>query len=174
MLALRLIGATALAAVLSAAGPAAATLCTAAPAAAEPYQVADGHYTSAADPGWVFFLSPPGYGGVRNGQAVNQFGCGIGPDGTVGCDAVPDPDNAGYDPRSVVPPGTNQTVAAPDLPGEYRHSDTLTFTRDVDVLPEGHQLVNGAASCLVGFQGSVSCSTGAHGFTHYSIFGITH
>ena len=164
MLALRLIGAMALA----------GALCAAAPAAAEPYPVADGHYTSAADPGWIFFLSPPGYGGVRNGQAVNQFGCGIGPDGTVGCDAVPDPDNAGYDPRSVVPPGTNQTVAAPDLPGEYRHSDTLTFTRDVDVLPEGHQLVNGPAYCLVGFQGSVSCSTGAHGFTHYSIFGNTH
>lgn len=164
MLALRLIGATALA----------GALCTAAPAAAEPYPVADGHYTSAVDPGWVFFLSPPGFGGVRNGQAVNQFGCGIGPDGTVGCDVVPDPDNVEYDARTVVPPDADQTVATPQQPGEYRHSDALTFTRDVDVLPEGHQLVNGPAYCLVGFQGSVSCSTGAHGFTHYSIFGITH
>ena len=164
MFALRLIGAMALA----------GALCAAAPAVAEPYPVADGHYTSAADPGWIFFLSPPGYGGVRNGQAVNQFGCGIGPDGTVGCDVVPDPDNVDYDARTVVPPDADQTVATPQQPGEYRHSDALTFTRDVDVLPEGHQLVNGPAYCLVGFQGSVSCSTGAHGFTHYSIFGNTH
>lgn len=164
MFALRLIGAMALA----------GALCAAAPAVAEPYPVADGHYTSAVDPGWVFFLSPPGFGGVRNGQAVNQFGCGIGPDGTVGCDVVPDPDNVEYDARTVVPPDADQTVATPQQPGEYRHSDALTFTRDVDVLPEGHQLVNGPAYCLVGFQGSVSCSTGAHGFTHYSIFGITH
>lgn len=163
MMAQRLIGATL-----------AAAWCTAAPAVAEPYPVADGDYTSPADPGWIFFLSPPGYGGVRGGQAVNQFGCGIGPDGTVGCDVVPDPDNVDYDARTVVPPDADQTVATPQQPGQYRHSDTLTFTRDVDVLPEGHQLVNGAASCLVGFQGSVSCSTGPHGFTHYSIFGDTH
>ena len=57
------------------------------------------------------------------------------------------------------------------LPGD---SDTLTFTRDVDVLPEGHQLRNGDAFCLVGYQGSVSCATGEHGFTNYSVFGMTH
>jgi hypothetical protein len=51
------------------------------PGAADDYPVADGNYTSAADPGWIYFLSPRGYGGQRDGQPVDQFGCGIGPDG---------------------------------------------------------------------------------------------
>lgn len=139
--------------------------CWAPIAGAEPYPVAEGNYTSADDPGWVFFLSPPGYG---------NFGCGIGPDGTVGCDVVPHPVPISDEPPTDVPPDANQTVATPDQPGYYRHADALTFTRAVDVLPEGHQLVNGDASCLVGFQGSVSCTTGEHGFTHYAVFGYTH
>lgn len=134
-------------------------------AGADPYPVAQGNYTAADDPGWVFFVTPPGYG---------NFGCGIGPDGTVGCDAVPHPVQISDEPPTDVPPDANQTVATPDQPGYYRHSDTLSFTRAVDVLPEGHQLVNGDASCLVGFQGSVSCTTGEHGFTHYAVFGYTH
>jgi hypothetical protein len=146
----------------------------AAPAAADDYPVADGNYTSAADPGWVYFLSPRGYGGQRDGQPVDQFGCGIGPDGTVGCDVVPKPMQISDEPPTVVPPGADQTVATPWQPAEYRQSDTLTFTRDVDVLPEGHQLRNGDAFCLVGYQGSVSCTTGEHGFTNFSVFGLTH
>lgn len=149
-------------------------LWAATPALAEPYPVGQGHYTSPSDPGWIFFLSPRGYGGTRAGQPVPQYGCGIGPDGTVGCDAVPDPANYGNDPETVVPLDADQTVATADQPGGYRHSDELTFTRDVDVLPEGHQLDNGDAFCLVGFQGSVSCTTGEHGFTIYSIYGSTH
>lgn len=152
----------------------AAAVWVASPAAADPYPVAQGDYTSPSDPGWIFFLSPPTYGGVRDGAPVDQFGCGIGPDGTVGCDVVPDPVQISDEPPTVVPPGANQTVATPAQAGDYRHSDTLTFTRDVDVLPAGYQLVNGTASCLVGEQGSVSCTTGEHGFTHYSVFGYTH
>jgi hypothetical protein len=45
----------------------------------------------------------------------------------------------------LVPPGANQTVANRSEPGSYRFSDTPTFTRDVDILPEGHRLVNGDA-----------------------------
>ncbi|MEI6251940.1 MAG: hypothetical protein WCP30_03965 [Mycobacteriaceae bacterium] len=152
----------------------AAAVCTPTPATADPYPVAQGHYTSVSDPGWIYFLTPPGYGGARDGQPVNQFGCGIGPDGTVGCDAVPSPEQISDEPPTVVPPDANQTIAGPQQPAHYRHSDTWEFTRDVDVLPEGHQLVNGEASCLVGYQGSVSCTTGDHGFTHYGIFGYTH
>jgi hypothetical protein len=38
--------------------------CCATPAAADDYPVAEGHYTSVSDPGWIYFLSPRGYGGV--------------------------------------------------------------------------------------------------------------
>ena len=154
----------------------------ASPAAADPppsddtnvYPVAQGHYTSVSDPGWIYFLTPTGIGGDRDGQPVTQFGCGLGPDGTVGCDAVPNPEQVGDVFATVLPPDANQTNAGPHQPGQYDHSDMLTFTRDVDVLPAGRQLVNGDAFCLVGFQGSVSCTTGDHGFTHYSVFGTTH
>lgn len=156
--------------------------CAASPAAGDPspsddinvYPVAQGHYTSVSDPGWIYFFTPTGVGGVRDGQPVPQFGCGIGPDGTVGCDAVPSPEQVSDVFATVVPPDANQTIAGPDQPGQYGHSDLLTFTRDVDVLPEGRQLVNGDAFCLVGYQGSVSCTSSDHGFTHYNVFGTTH
>ena len=157
----------------------AAALLAAAPALADPpgpqpWPVADGHYTSTGDPGWIYFLSPQGYGGARDGVAVAQFGCGIGPGGTVGCDVVPDPVQIGDAPATVVPTGANQTIASAQEAGRYVHSDRLTFTRDVDVLPAGHELVNGGASCQVGYQGSVTCQVGDHGFTNYNISGTTH
>ena len=41
------------------------------------------------------------------------------------------------------PVGANQTVLeAGGLPAIYRHSDIASFTRDVDVLPEGYRLEN--------------------------------
>lgn len=147
---------------------------------AEPqWPTAQGDYTTALDPGWMYFL-PAGFDGR---------GCGIGPDGTVGCDIVPGrwPDGTPIQigipgpPGSyscegrrcpLPPPGTDQTVASPSEPGEYVASDTATFTRDVDVLPAGYQLVNGGASCHVGYQGTVTCVTGANGFTLASVFGI--
>jgi hypothetical protein len=46
-----------------------------------------------------------------------------------------------------------------------------TFSRDVDILPEGHRLVNGDARCAMGYQGSLSCHTGEHGFAFASIWG---
>lgn len=151
------------------------------PAAAEPpnpgidpYPVAQGNYTSPGDPGWIFFLSPPGYGGARDGVPVSQFGCGIGPDGSVGCDVVPSPTQIGDAAMTVVPMGSTQTIAGPQQPGQYIHSDTLTFTRDVDVLPAGYQLVNAGAFCHVGEQGSLTCDSGDHGFTNNAIYGDTH
>jgi hypothetical protein len=120
--------------------------------AIDAYPEADGHYTSPNDYSWVFFRTP-------DGRA-----CGIGPNGgSVGCDAVP------YDVT-----GYNQTVVDPWAPAAYRRSDTATFTRDVDVLPEGHRLDNWGARCGVGPQGTVTCTTyGGHGFTlaaTYSVF----
>ena len=138
-------------------------LYAASPAAADPspsddtnvYPVAQGHYTSVGDPGWIYFLTPMGgLAAHPDGQPVTQFGCGIGPDGTVGCDAVPSPEQVGdVSATAFAPPDANETIAGPQQPAQYRHADTLTFTRDVDVLPEGRQLVNGDAFCPCGMPG---------------------
>lgn len=125
------------------------------------YPLAEGNYTAPGDPGWVYFvvdfpMKPDNH---------EFFGCGIGPDGTVGCDRVPRPDEYPLmTPVTYPPPGTNQTVATAAEPGSYRFSLTPTFSREVDVLPEGRMLVNGDAKCRRGLQGSMSCRTGAHGF----------
>ena len=116
------------------------------------YPIAEGHYSSPSDFYWVFFKTPDGRS------------CGIGPNGgPVGCDAVP----------IDAPPGTNQTVVNSGGPAGYRFSDTQSFTRDVDVLPEGHQLENWGASCGVGYQGTVTCKTyGRHGFIVSTVYGV--
>lgn len=118
------------------------------------YPLATGHFTSNGPNDFygVFFKTPDG----RH--------CGIGPNGgPVGCDAVP----------SDAPAGTNQTVVNSWGPATYQHSDTPTFTRDVDVLPEGHRLENWGASCGVGYQGTVTCKTyGSHGFVLSSTYGV--
>lgn len=142
-------------------------------------------YTSVDDPGWVFFRA---YG--SQGQ-----GCGIGPDGTVGCDIVvqrnedgtvmqvgaPGPSgfyrcaNDGDQTRCPLPPpGTNQVVADPVKPARYVESDTMNFTRDVEVLPEGYRLVNGNAWCYVSAAspGGINCQTGDNGFLWSSWGGV--
>src|ERR1700754_4737109 len=103
------------------------------------YPIAAGNYTTPNYFYFVFFKTPDGRS------------CGIGPNGgPVGCDAVP----------ADAPQGTNQTVVNSWAPAEYRHSDTTSFTREVDVLPEGHRLENWGATCAVGHQGTASCSLG--------------
>ncbi|MGV0812627.1 hypothetical protein ABQF34_11765 [Mycolicibacterium boenickei] len=116
------------------------------------YPIAQGHYSSPTDFYGVFFRTPDG----RH--------CGIGPNGgPVGCDAVP----------IDAPAGANQTVVNSGAPASYRHSETASFTRDVDVLPEGHRLENWGASCGVGYQGTVTCKTyGEHGFILSSTYGV--
>ncbi len=120
--------------------------------AIDTYPIAEGTYTTPDDFGWLFFATPDG----RH--------CGIGPNGgPVGCDAVP----------ADAPEGTNQTVVSPGLPADYRHGETATFTREVDVLPEGHRLENWGASCGVGYQGTVTCKTyGGHGFILAGGYGV--
>lgn len=141
--------------------------------------VAQGNFTTPADPGWVFF-KPQGFGGK---------GCGIGPDGTVGCDIVPgrwadgtpvqegQAGPPGYYSceglRCPLPPaGTNQTVAGPQAPGQYIQSAAATFTRNVDTLPTGYRLVNGNASCRLSEQATLSCTTGNNGFILNATYGI--
>lgn len=147
----------------------------------ETWPVAQGDFTSPGDPGWVFFkpfFGPAGLTGPKaDALRSAQYGCGIGPDGTVGCDTVPSsasPPGQPGPPGSfscgdqfcpLPPPGTNQTVVGPEQTAQYVQSDTPTFTRDVDQLPEGYKLVNGDAWCAVGYQGSISCISGTNGFT---------
>jgi hypothetical protein len=120
------------------------------------YPVAQGHYsTDLHDYGWIFFKAP-------DGRA-----CGMAPNGgSVGCDAVP----------ADAPQGTTETVFSSWAPANYQHSDTATFTRDVDVLPEGQRLEIQGSSCAVGSQdtgypGSVICKHG-HGFVLAGTYGI--
>lgn len=113
----------------------------------------EGHYVLDSDPGWIFFRTPAG------------VACGIGPVGrVVGCDVVP----------SGAPAGTNQTVIDGNRAAVYRRSDTPTFTRKTDVLPEGYRLTNGATRCAVGDQDTVTCEIvgGAHGFAVSSSRGV--
>jgi hypothetical protein len=123
----------------------------------EGYSPARGRYTTPDDPGWVFFKTESIKG------APSAF-CGIGPNGRVaGCDLVPSKD---------VPAGMNQTVADATAPARYTHSDTPTFTRDVDALLEGHRLDNGAASCGRGYQGTIHCVVGEHSFVVSPDYGV--
>lgn len=71
-----------------------------------------------------------------------------------------------------VPSGANQTVVDASAPARYAYSDTPTFTRDVDVLLEGHRLENGDATCGVGYQGTVHCVIGEHSFVVSSQSGV--
>jgi hypothetical protein len=141
----------------------AVSMATAPAAAAQPctgtddldtYPLGQGTYATAGDVGWIYFKTAAG-------QA-----CGIGPDGVIGCDNVP-PDT---------PKGANQTIAGSSEAAVYRHSEVSTFTRDVDILPEGHRLENGQARCAVGYQGTVHCQTpggsGGHGFTIAGAYGL--
>lgn len=144
-------------------------------------------YSTSADPGWVFFQ--PGIGSAAPG-------CGIGPDGTVGCDivvprnedgsvvqwGVPGPPGFyGCNPPGqtqlqcpLPPPGTNQVVAGPMKPARYAESTVATYTRILGVLSPGYRLVNGGASCYVSgaSPGGVSCKTGDNGFQWSSAGGI--
>lgn len=116
------------------------------------YPVAQGSYTTPTDFYFVYFKTPDGRS------------CGIGPNGgPVGCDAVP----------KDAPTETNQTIVNSWGPAEYSHSDTASFTRDVDVLPEGYRLENWGSSCGVGHQGTVHCKTyNEHGFVISGVYGV--
>ncbi|MCV7171698.1 hypothetical protein H7I41_17420 [Mycobacterium manitobense] len=121
-------------------------------AAVDAYPLAEGRYTTTDDYGWVYFKTPDGRS------------CGVGPNGgPVGCDAV----------ALDAPAGLNQTVVNPWGPGQHRRSTATTFTRDVDVLPEGHRLENMGASCAMGFQGAVTCQTyGQRGFVLSALYTV--
>lgn len=115
--------------------------------------IAQGRYTSDLQGDFyrVYFKTPDG------------LFCGILPNGgPVGCDAAP----------RDAPAGSNQTVVNSWGPAEYEYSDQPSFTRDVDVLPEGYRLENWGASCGIRQKGTVTCTTyGQHGFTISALHG---
>lgn len=112
------------------------------------WPLARGRFTTPTDPGWIYFRTP------TEKEGVYSYSCGIAPGGTLaGCDLVP----------HTAPEGTNQTVV--DATGaRYIHSETPTFTRDVDALPAGERLENGPAACGSTYQGAVTCRIGDHRF----------
>jgi hypothetical protein len=113
------------------------------------YPLARGRFSTPDDPGWTYFKTDEVKGAIPEH-------CGIAPGGAVaGCDAVPDD----------APSGMNQTVVDDSGPARYIRSDTTTFTRDVDALTQGHRLQSGPAVCWRGYQGTVRCEIGEHGFT---------
>lgn len=142
-------------------------------------------YTTTDDPGWVFFRAYDAQG----------TGCGISPDGAVGCDIVvkrntdgsvvqwgtPGPPGfyscnpPGADHNCPLPPpGTNQVVADPLRPARYVSSSTPSFTRNVEELQPGYRLVNGGAWCYVSAAspGGINCKTGENGFLWSSWGGL--
>ena len=128
----------------------------------ESYPPGRGRYTTPDDPGWVFFKT----------DNPRVKACGIGPNGSVaGCDFVPKKNVGSDGAATAAPSGVNQTVVDASAPARYTYSATPTFTRDVDVLVEGHRLDNGDATCGVGYQGTVQCVTGEHSFAVSSDFG---
>lgn len=112
------------------------------------WPLARGRFTTPTDPGWIYFRTP------TEKEGVYSYFCGIAPGGTLaGCDFVPD----------SAPEGTNQTIV--DSTGaRYVHSETPTFTRDVDALPAGERLESGPAACGSTYQGAVTCRIGDHKF----------
>jgi hypothetical protein len=113
-------------------------------------EVTDTNVTIGTQPPWIFFKTEAGQS------------CGIGPNGTVaGCDNI----------TAEAPEGTNQTVVRDSTAASYISSDTPTFIREVDILPAGHRLDNGGATCSVGHQGTVGCTIGEHGCTIASQYG---
>jgi hypothetical protein len=99
--------------------------------------------------------------GLRNRPQRLRAGCDIVPKRNVGSDGA----------ATAAPSGANQTAVDASAPARYTYSATPTFTRDVDVLVEGHRLDNGDATCGVGYQGTVQCVTGEHSFAISSDFG---
>lgn len=152
-----------------------ASVPAAAPGYTDPttWPTAVGNFSSADQPGWVYFIP-------ESSSVV--LGCGIGPDGTAGCDIVPDkvtemvpadrkaPGTYGCDMpgmesyRCPIPPqGTKNVVVQTDSPAQYSSSGS-SFVRNVDVLKTGYRLENGGSSCYVSDQAVTVCQAGGNKF----------
>ncbi|MFE3542478.1 hypothetical protein ACFXK0_05845 [Nocardia sp. NPDC059177] len=83
--------------------------------------------------------------------------------GPAGCDAVP----------IDAPAGTNQLRVGIVEPAHFVTSERPTFTHpDALVLPEGHKITLENTTCGVGYQGTVSCEVGEHGFVLSATYSV--
>lgn len=142
---------------------AAALAITAGPAAAQtgdldqwtPVDYRDYLATDAEHNGALFFETPDGRS------------CGFHwNSGPAGCDAVP----------IDAPPGTNQIRSSTIEPAHFVTADHPTFTHPdgARVLPEGHKITFAGTTCGVGYQGTVDCETGDHGFVLAATYSVLH
>ncbi|WP_256668029.1 hypothetical protein [Nocardia cyriacigeorgica] len=85
--------------------------------------------------------------------------------GPAGCDAVP----------IDAPAGSDQIRTGQFESAHFVNADEPTFTHpEAAVLPEGHKITLGGTSCGVGYQGTVSCAAGPHGFTLAATYSALH
>ncbi|MGY0503130.1 hypothetical protein ACWZHB_31990 [Nocardia sp. FBN12] len=112
----------------------------------------DYHLPDYENPGSVFFTTPDG----RH--------CAIyWNNGPAGCDAV----------SLDAPAGTDQLRVAILEAAHFVDADRPGFTHPAaKVLPEGHRVTSGNTTCGVGYQGTVSCEVGAHGFTLSAVYSV--
>ena len=142
---------------------AAATLVFAAgPAAADPSGL--DQLTPVDDTGYL--VDDPNYKGTVFFRTPDGRECGFYLNGPAGCDAVP----------IDAPQGTNQVRSSTLEPAHFLTADQPTFTYPggAQVLPEGHKVSLGGTTCGIGYQGTVTCETGPHGFTIAATYGVLH
>lgn len=83
--------------------------------------------------------------------------------GPSGCDAVP----------IDAPEGTNQVRVGIVEAAHIVAAEEPTFTHpDAQVLPEGHRITLENTTCGVGYQGTVSCEVGEHGFVLAATYSV--
>ncbi len=109
-------------------------------------------YQVAEYPGSVFFTTPDG----RH--------CAIyWNNGPAGCDAVP----------IDAPAGTDQLRVGILEAAHFVDADRPGFTHPAaKVLPEGHRITLENTTCGIGYQGTVSCEAGEHGFTLSATYSV--
>ncbi|WP_280305770.1 hypothetical protein [Nocardia neocaledoniensis] len=83
--------------------------------------------------------------------------------GPTGCDAVP----------IDAPEWADQLRVGTLEAAHFVDSERPTFTHpEAKVLPEGHRVTSGNATCGVGYQGTVTCEVGEHGFTLAATYSV--
>ncbi|WP_336087086.1 hypothetical protein [Nocardia sp. SSK8] len=83
--------------------------------------------------------------------------------GPAGCDAVP----------IDAPEGSNQLRVGIVEPAHFVTAEEPGFTHpDARVLPEGHRITLENTTCGVGYQGTVSCEVGEHGFVLAATYSV--
>ncbi|GAA5066868.1 hypothetical protein [Nocardia callitridis] len=136
-------------------------------AAAGPAQAIDDPFVdwTPVDPAEYQVPEPENAGSVFFQTPYGQF-CAIRfNNGPVGCDAV----------AADAPEGTNQVRATITDPAQFVTTSRPNFTHpEAKLLPEGHKITLENTICGVGFQGTVDCQVGEHGFVLSAQYSVLH